>query len=283
MARFIPQGFGWHRDLPDPRDYTPAHELARPLLAGLKPERSARGGAPRAVGWKEFFSPVDCQLGLAASSAHACAALVGYFERRASGKSVEGSRLFLHQAARLQQRGSGDGGVSLRQACKALVRFGLPPEEYWPYRVDALDKSPGPFLFSYARDYAPLLYVRLDRAAAGGAPTLARLRSFLAAGFAAAFGFTVFDSLSRDPLIPFPTCYDSARGGQAAVALGYDDGLRIRSEKGALLVRSSWGAEWGEEGFGWLPYRYVEEELAVDFWTLLRPDWLGSGEFKHPA
>ena len=38
-----------------------------------------------------------------------------------------------------------------------------------------------------------------------------------------------------------------------------------------------------ESGCGWLPYKFVEQRLAVDFWTLLRPSWLASGEFERPA
>jgi C1A family cysteine protease len=64
--------------------------------------------------------------------------------------------------------------------------------------------------------------------------------------------------------------------------VGYDDKLRIRSDKGALLVRNSWGADWGDGGYGWLPYEYVRQQLAVDFWTLLKPSWLKSGEFESP-
>lgn len=67
------------------------------------------------------------------------------------------------------------------------------------------------------------------------------------------------------------------------MAVGYDNARRVRSTKGALRVRMSWGEDWGEGGYGWLPYAYVERGLAVDFWTLLRPDWLASGEFLRPA
>ena len=70
---------------------------------------------------------------------------------------------------------------------------------------------------------------------------------------------------------------------QAAVAVGYDDDRRVRSEKGALMIRVSWGAAWGKRGYGWLPYRYIREQMAADFWTLLKPDWLASGEFERPA
>ena len=65
------------------------------------------------------------------------------------------------------------------------------------------------------------------------------------------------------------------------LAVGYDDRW-LRGTRSALLVRSSWGKAWGEEGYGWLPYAFVEEELAVDFFTLLHPSWIDSGEFETP-
>jgi C1A family cysteine protease len=142
-----------------------------------------------------------------------------------------------------------------------------------------LDDEPRAFLFSYAREYASLLYVRLDGGPTGPDDTLAALKGFLAAGLPVAFGFTVFNSLEADPDVPFPSCYDAPQGGQAVLAVGYDDARRVRSERGALRIRSSWGTDWGEDGCGWLPYRYVTDRLAADFWTLLRPDWLAAGEF----
>jgi C1A family cysteine protease len=63
---------------------------------------------------------------------------------------------------------------------------------------------------------------------------------------------------------------------------GYDDKVRVGSEKGALHVRSPWGASWGDAGQGWLPYRYVLERLVGDFWVILRPDWIAEGEFLCP-
>ena len=36
------------------------------------------------------------------------------------------------------------------------------------------------------------------------------------------------------------------------------------------------------EGYGWLPYAYVEEQLAADFWTVISDEWLDSDEFLRP-
>ncbi len=137
--------------------------------------------------------------------------------------------------------------------------------------------------YGFERGFRRIRYVRLDSANQTGPETLDTLKSFLAAGFACALGFGVPSSISDDELIPFPTIYDSIQAGQAVTAVGYDDRLRIRSEKGALLIRNSWGREWGADGYGWLPYRYVTDRLCADIWTVLKPRWCKSDEFYRPV
>jgi C1A family cysteine protease len=33
-------------------------------------------------------------------------------------------------------------------------------------------------------------------------------------------------------------------------------------------------------GYGWLPYEYVLRGLAEDWWSLLKNEWVDTGQFK---
>ena len=124
--------------------------------------------------------------------------------------------------------------------------------------------------------------MRLDGRQQTGKDTLRIAQGFLAAGFPFALGFAVSNAVGQDAEIPFPTVFDSIRGGMAVLAVGYDDNLRIRSDKGAMLIHASWGAEWGDHGYGWLPYAYIRERMALDLWTVLKRSWLRSADLHRP-
>jgi len=102
------------------------------------------------------------------------------------------------------------------------------------------------------------------------------------------FGFTVYNSIQQSSTtgrIPYPCEGEKVEGGHAIMAVGYDDKMSINNEmcgkatKGALLIRNSWGEEWGEKGYGYLPYEFVLEGLAEDWWTLIEQGWVDTGQF----
>ena len=114
-----------------------------------------------------------------------------------------------------------------------------------------------------------LKYFTLDAPIDGLDNVLNSVKYVLASGHPVAFGFSVFESIKKaqeNGKIPFPTKSDKVLGGHAIMAVGYDD------KKKSLLIRNSWGAEWGEAGYGWLPYAYVETGLALDFWALIEAE-----------
>ena len=182
---------------------------------------------------------------------------------------------------------TGDTGGYLRTAMGALALFGLPPEEYWPYNVATFDAEPTAFCYAFGANFKAISYYRLDPPGTTPAVLLGRIKANLAAGLPSVFGFTVYSSYTQAAAtgkIPFPIAGDKVVGGHAVLAIGYDDSISITNVNttttGALIIRNSWGTAWGDAGYGALPYEYVKNRLAVDFWSLTRQDWTDTGAFK---
>ena len=155
-----------------------------------------------------------------------------YFEARAHGRVIAPSKLFLYQTTLESQGTTDDMSAGLRTTLKALARCGTPPAVNWPYRPEKLAQElTGPFLSSFSGDYRSIRYVRLDDAESSAGEVLLRVKAFLAAGFPSAFGFSVPNSLSREPDILFRPTIDALLGAQAAVAVGYDDKKYVHSQK----------------------------------------------------
>ncbi len=185
---------------------------------------------------------------------------------------------------------TGDTGAFLRSTMEALAVFGAPPEEYWPYVVANYDKEPSAFCYSFAQNFQAITYYRLDPEGTSRPDLLARIKTNLSVGLPSMFGFTVYQSYSQaggnGGKFPFPTSGERIVGGHAVDAVGYDDTLKIKNSSsggpettGALLVRNSWGTGWGDHGYGWLPYDYVLKGLATDWWSILKNEWVDTGNF----
>ena len=239
---------------------------------------------------RKWFSPVENQGDLGSCTAQAAIGIVEYYEKRAFDKHLEGSRLFLYKTTRNLMQTTGDAGGWLRCTMGALVLCGVPAEKYWPYKIDNFDVEPDAFIYSIADNYKTLKYFCHDPIGAKipYPEVLNSVKKYLEAGIPSMFGFWGFPSCDKTDIkggIPYPAANESAQWGHAIVAVGYDDNKKVKNltdnkeTTGALLIRNSWGKEWGDKGYGWLPYEYVLNNLALDFWSLMSMEWVDSGEF----
>lgn len=283
MDRNRVNSMGWERDLPDFRDLTAEAPEVEKVLAKSEALKTAKKGLPATVDLRKWCSPIEDQGELGSCTANAGVGLLEYFERRAFGRHLDASRLFLYKVTRNLLGWKGDQGAYLRSTMKGMVLFGIAPEKYWPYKIDRFDDEPTPFCYAFAGNYKSIQYYRLDPAGTSPSKALTNVKQSLAAGLPSMFGFAVYSSMpgsGEGSEIPFPQPGDRLEGGHAIVALGYDDNRKIGKDKGALLIRNSWGKEWGDKGYGWLPYSYVEHELADDFWTLVKAEFVNTDLFK---
>jgi len=300
------KGKGWLKDLPDFRDISPdsihftrkqelkgEKEPVRKFLRSLETasEAKARKSAkanPASVDLRQWCSPIEDQGQIGSCTAHAGVGLYEYFERRAHGKYIDGSRLFLYKATRNLLGWNGDDGAYLRSTMAAMALFGVVPEKYWPYNESKFNEEPTAFLYSYAQNYQALTYYRLDTPGVSRPQLLEKIKKHLSEGLPLIFGFTCYSSLdlSDDGKIPFPDKNENVEGGHAVMAVGYDDAKKIVNPgnkkivtTGALLIRNSWGKEWGEKGYGWIPYEYVLTGIADDWWSMTSAEWIDSNQF----
>jgi C1A family cysteine protease len=282
-------GMGWLPDYPDFRDYTAEHEKINAILV---PTRVLKAGVkiPTSQDLRAWCSPIEDQGSLGSCTAHAGVGVVEYYEKRAFGKHIDASRLFLYKVTRNLSHWTGDTGAFLRNTMGRLVLFGVPPEEYWPYKIADFDKEPSAFCYAFAQNYQTIKYYRHDPPATSPDVLLTRIKTYLAAGHPSMFGFTVYSSIGQADntgKIPYPCKGEKIEGGHAIVAVGYDDKMKIKNTgkcgvgtTGALLIRNSWGTGWGDAGYGWLPYEYVLKGLAEDFWSILKKEWVDTGVFR---
>ena len=285
-----PLGMGWLRDLPDFRDYTAENETVKPQLEAIGAADAEAVQLPATVDLRQYCSPIENQLSLGSCTANAAAGLVEYFERRAHGRFIDASRLFIYKATRDLLHWTGDTGAYLRSTMGALALFGVPPEEYWPYNVAQFEVEPSSFLFSFAANFKAIKYFRLDPTGTPPATLLTRIKANLAKGLPPVYGFTVYNSISQaatNGKIPYPAQTDRVIGGHANLLVGYDDHMSITNTTngatttGAFITRNSWGTTWGDHGYGYLPYDYVTHRLAVDFWSLVKEGWTDTEPFKQ--
>lgn len=188
----------------------------------------------------------------------ACAATAGHEMLRAEGLDlcVE----FLHWASKRRDRLPGmSEGTTLPAVAEALAQIGQPPESAWPYD-DQRDQS--------APDYLPpaeACNAAPDRRVSSGAaipPTSAALRDALQRGGAVLLGIRLhmpWYEVGPNGRIAMPMAGARDFGGHAVLVIGH--------QNATVFVRNSWGADWGANGYAYLPEAYVDA-FSLVAWTV---------------
>lgn len=241
--------YGWIPDLPDARDNV--YQLPR-KLATPPPSVDLRAGCPA----------VYDQGDLGSCTANAIGAAIEFDQRKQKLAEYTPSRLFIYYNERvLEGSVDSDSGAQIRDGIKTVASQGACPEAMWPYVESSFATCPPAPCYAYAKLHPAVQYARVTQ-------DEGHLKTCLAAGFPFVFGFTVYESFESDAvaksgMVAMPGQGESAVGGHAVMAVGYDDAAS------RFLVRNSWGSGWGVGGYFTIPYAYLADgDLADDFWVI---------------
>jgi len=239
---------GWKRSLPDKRDY---------LFSSMVPFRS---DLPSHIDLSSNLPPVYNQLSLGSCTAFATAALLQSLLKKEKGKMINPGELFLYYFTRkLEGTLKWDSGASIRNSMKAANKFGISPEKYWPYKINKFKQAPSPQSRFFGKHYRLNQYMRVQQ-------TIPELKQSIAQGFPVVFGFMVYDSFrqaAKKGIMPIPHPQNEYLwGGHAVTICGFSDDKRV------FKCRNSWGRNWGDDGYFYMPYDFiVDRDFADDFWT----------------
>lgn len=209
-----------------------------------------------AVDYTANMLPVRDQGQEGSSTAFAVAAALEYQVRKSLGQQVRLSPRFLYYASREREHAEAqDAGATITDAVLVAKVKGVVADSVWPYVAGQYASHP-PAGVDGAKHYRAAKTVRLSN--------LAEIKAALASGPVVA-GITAYPSVFRakpDGIVPMPGTSEQVIGGYPICVVGYDD------QKKLLKFESSWGAAWGEHGYGYLSYDYVEKYLSTDNWAL---------------
>lgn len=155
-----------------------------------------------------------------------------------------------------------DTGATVRGCMKAISKYGLCNEKIWSYDILNFDKLAPSEAFKNLYQLTKFVYTFIKQ-------DLKSIKEVLVSDKPILIGIAIYSSFESTNatnygVIPMPnTTKEELLGGHAILLVGYDDKTKV------FKFQNSWGVEWGDKGYGYIPYDYVtDNNLAFDLCTV---------------
>lgn len=217
----------------------------------------AKCSLQESVDMRSMSSGIQSQRELGSCTAQA---IVGAYEillkQERPNQFVDLSPLFVYYNSRYEEGTiNEDAGAYLRDALKAVDHFGICEERVWPYDINKFTAKPPPEAYQNAKKYRIGRYKRLNN--------LDNILDSLSSRHPVVTGIMVysgFESITgENPILPMPSDTEQELGAHAILLVGYD------LSKQQVLAQNSFGSMWGQNGYFWIPFDYINQELT-DAW-----------------
>jgi C1A family cysteine protease len=207
---------------------------------------------------REWASPVEEQWQLGSCTAQA---VIGAYELLTKmhypDQAVDLSRLFLYYNARkIAGDIEEDVGAYVSTALTAIELYGLCREDLWPYDAEQFKVEPG---YKCYRDAKKRSVANVHEVTSHDMIIDMLNQQYpVVVGVAVYSGFDSIDNQATT--LKMPMTAEEPIGSHAMCIVGYNDARQ------AFLLRNSFGDDWGEGGYFWVPFVYADENFS-DMWT----------------
>ena len=240
--------YGWVPDKDDCRDHIRQREYSK-----NRPSVDLRSSCP------DIYN----QGALGSCTANAIAGAYEFDEMKQSEENIFiPSRLFIYYNERaMEGTVKTDSGAQIRDGIKSINTVGICSESDWAYDINKFTIKPSSNCYELAKNHKSVKYERVKH-------DFDHLQDCIASGYPFVFGFAVYESFESEKvaetgIMPMPSKNEKMLGGHAVMAVGFDD------DKGVFIVRNSWGPDWGDNGYFYMPYEFIiADKYCSDFWTV---------------
>ena len=235
-------------DRKDKRDY---------LLSSIQPEAVS---LPDKFLLRDKMTSIQKQI-YGTCTANMSDGLKEFWDSQEYGKEIKLSQRFIYYNTKKISGLWHDQGDYLRNALKSVCDYGACLETSFPDTPDGnwdtyIQKEPLPEGYKEAEQYKGKTYWRIGN-------TLDNFRQAIYQNQCpVGFGMVWYDSyrgISSDGKLPLPS--GDKLGGHALIAIGWEDDK--------LWIRNSWGTDWGDKGYFYIPFNEFDKHDIWDCWVLL--------------
>jgi C1A family cysteine protease len=175
------------------------------------------------------------------------------------------SRLYIYfngRAISIDKNISDDTGLVIRDGCKCVSKYSVCSENNWPYNINLYSTMPSLGSYNSTYNLPNFTYYAVIQ-------TAAAIQAALQANNPIIFGFNVYSSfmsraVSSTGIVPMPnTRTETIAGGHCTVISGFNSVTKM------FKCVNSWGTNWGDQGFFYMPYAYIlNPSLTRDLWII---------------